>query len=340
MSRTFTPIGIHITAGVAPCSYHCRYCQLDYRKSARFGTDRFIAVVDRFLAYREKSRQKNFKVAAWMGYSYDLPLKDFVNKLALYRRCDNNVNLILLGGVRHRPDAELRAWFSERKALNLQRVVASYYGYGDTHDYLNNKQGNFAYLIHAQQIAAQTGFRNSQRVFLFRSSLAQMEQLLDRLDEVGESVTERMAYPLFYSGLARRYEEERVTMEDLDRQPQRVRAIYRQDKDRWQSERQWIDQARTDGNTEEKNFVELRLTDQNIEQVETMSCEDILADLVVRTKAAYSVVPSRANLAERYGDSSSDKIYMFMWEMECLWLDRYLKKHPMSLERELTHFGR
>lgn len=340
MARHFNTTGIHITAGISPCAYHCRYCQLAFRKTARFGTDRFIAVANRFLEYQAKKGEKEFEVSQWMGYTYDLNLRDFANKLDLYRRSGNDVKLILLGGVRHMPDEELEKWFIDRKALNLERVVASYYGYGETHDYWNNKKGNFAYLHHAQKIASKVGFNNGQRILLIRSTLSQIERLLDSLDEIGESVTERVAYPLFYSGLARRIENERVTMEQLDNQPVRVRSIYRQDKDRWKSEKEWIEYARNDGNTGEDSYIKLNLTDENIEHVEAMSCEEIIDNLTARTRAAYAKVPSRAELAEKYSDPDNEKIYMFMWDMECLWLDRYLRKHPMQFERDLTHFGR
>ena len=167
-----------------------------------------------------------------------------------------------------------------------------------------------------------------------------MEQLLDRLDAEVPDIRSRTGYPLFYSGLARRYENERVTMEMLDAQPNRVKAIYREDKDKWKSERDWIEFSRTAKPEHEEGQVSLTLTDKNIDQIEAMSCEEILKDLTKRTQAAYNSVPSREELAEKYSDSDSEKIYMFMWDMECLWLDRYLKEHPTQFERELTHFGR
>jgi len=144
----------------------------------------------------------------------------------------------------------------------------------------------------------------------------------------------------FYSGLARKYEHERVTMELLDKQPKRVQEIYRTDKNNWKSEKDWVEYALNNPSHYGKGHVDLTLTDKNIEMIESMSCEEIIENLVKRTKLAYSIAPSQEELASKYSDKTSEKLYMFLWDMEALWMDRYLKENPIDFERGLTHFGR
>ncbi len=341
MPRPFKPNGIYITSGLAPCAYHCRYCQLVHVKLATFGMDRFAAQVERFADYREKHGLSDFDVGFWHGYSYDASLEDFEKELALHRRVGEwELKILLLGGLPHMKDSVLERWFSQRKAIGSEFATATYTGCRQLHDYWNNKTGNFDFLLNAQGIAAKVGLGNEQRILLTRSGLVEMEALLDLLDGTGVIPKSRKAYPFFYSGLARRYDEERVTMEMLDRQSGRIRAIYREDRQSWKSERDWIEYARTAEGKYETGPVTLTLNDRNIERIESMSCEAILDDLTRRTQRAYASVPSRAELAEKYADPDNEKVYMFLWDMECLWLDRYLREHPVAFERRLTHFGR
>lgn len=338
MFKDFQPVGISISAGLAPCTNHCRYCQLADRRLAHFSMDRFVAVVEKFLDYKTKT---GFDIGQWLGYSFELALNDFEKQLQIYRRSGFDLKVLLLGGLVMRRGHELRQWYQQRQALGSDTVVASYYGYGSRHDYLNNQVGHFAYQIEAQKIAAEVGLKNSQRIFLFKAALPEMERILDSIDEVGDSVTERVAYLLFYSGLGRAFENERITHELLDNQPDRLKAFYRDDHEQWKSEEEWVEWVRDGKPVFPQNWLSLNLNDANITRIEQMSCEEIIDELTRRTKKAYSMIPEREELAEKYSDPTSEKLYMFMWDMECLWVDRFLARNPeVVFERDLTHFGR
>jgi hypothetical protein len=338
MPRDFTPAGIAISAGIAKCANHCRFCQLDYRRPESFSVERFVAVVDKFVEYKAKT---GFEVGQWLGYSFDLSLEDFDRQLKLYARTGWPLKVILMGGMPFMKEETLAEWYRQRQAIGSDTVVASYYGFGGLHDYLNNKTGHFEYQLKSQKIAASLGMNNSQRIFLFKSALKDMGSLLDRLDEV-ENVTERIAYPLFYSGLGKKFEDERLTKDDMVSGPERLKQFYREDKNEWKSEKEWVEWVADGKPTFPQNWLTLVLTDENIEQIEKMGCEEIIEDLTVRTRKMYNLVPSKEELAEKYSDKTNEKIYMFMWDMECLWVDRFLERNPhVSLnERCLTHFGR
>jgi len=343
MSRPFKTKGIYITAGINRCAYHCRYCQLTTIKlSKNITMDRFTAIVNRFIEYKHLNQLQDFRVDFWNGYTYDSSLIDFQKELNLHKKVgDWELKILLLGGLLHMEDIILHQWFTERKHIGSEFVAATYLGCKDQHDYWNNKKGNFEFLIKAQKIASNVGLDNVQRLLLTRSSLNHMEELLDTLDSLEIPIKERSAYPFFYSGLARRYEDERVTLSLLENQSKRIQTIYRNDKEKWKSEQEWIEYAHTVSSQSEERSVNLIITDENIDRIESMSCEAILDDLTHRTKRAYAMVPSQEELAEKYADNTSEKIYMFLWDMECLWLDRYLKEHPLqNFERALTHFGR
>ena len=338
MSREFDPKGISISTGIAKCANHCRYCQLAYRRPQHFSVERFAKFVEKFAAYREKN---GFGVSTWLGYSFDLNARDFARQIELYNKVNNwELKVLLLGGLPLMDKKQTEVWYTERKALGSDSVVASYYGFRQRHDYLNNKEGHFDFQLQAQKIAAGMGLNNIQRVFLLKSALPEMDRLLDELESI-DAVTDRIAYLLFYSGLGRNFENERLTRELFENQSERLQAIFRGDHDNWKTEREWVEWVRNGNEPKGDAWLGLNVTDENISRYEAMDCEEIIAELTGRTKAAYDAVPTREELAENYGDNTSEKLYMFMWDMECLWLDRFLTQHPeVNFERELTHFGR
>jgi hypothetical protein len=267
-------------------------------------------------------------------------MDDFQKERFLHNKiADYELNGLLLGGLPHMDDITLKQWLMDRKAIGSEYVVATYSGYKEQHDYWNNKKGNFDFQVNAQKIAHSIGLENKQRFLITRSSLKNMELLLDLLDGLELPIKKRFAIPMFYSGLARQYENERVTMEMLDSQSNRIKAIYRDDKDEWKSERDWIKYFMDETPISETHSLKLFLTDENIDRIESMSCEEIIEELTLKTQAAYNRIPSREELIEKYSDINNEKVYMFMWDIETVWLDRYLRSNVTEFERELTYFG-
>jgi hypothetical protein len=247
MSRDFNPVGIHITAGLGQCANQCLHCQLSSKSLAEFSLDRYVSMVDKFINFRATT---GFPVSQWLGYALNFQVDDFANFLGLHRRLVSVVmKILLLGGLPLMDNDQLSGWLSERMALGSESVMASYFGPPQIHDYMNNKNGHFDWEISAQQLAAQIGLINWQKIFLLKTSLPDMDHILDRLDEV-DNVAGRMAYLLFYSGLGRRFEEHRLTKEILDSQPQRLKSLYRVEKNMiWQSEGDWLEWVRLNLNS-------------------------------------------------------------------------------------------
>jgi hypothetical protein len=338
MARDFTPSHIGISTGLGRCAYRCRYCLLAYYRPATYKIDRYIAVVEKFMEYKART---GFHFNQWLGYSFDIDTEDFAKQLDLVRRCGGEMPCFLMGGLRLMAEGDLRQWLEARRALGCTSMVASYVGHGALNDYWHNQPGHFDFQIKAQKLALAMGFTTGQRLFLLRSSLPLLGELMDILDEVSGEDTTREAYPLLYNGLARQYEHERVTWEMLEKQSTRVASVFHKNKINWRSEQEWIAWVLAGNEWVQPCYLVLHITDANIERIEKMSCEQIIEDLTAQTRAAYAMMPTTEELAEKYGDPANDKIYSFVWDMECLWLDRFCKQNPnVTIARNLTYLGR
>jgi hypothetical protein len=79
-----------------------------------------------------------------------------------------------------------------------------------------------------------------EKLFLTQNTLPVFDRLLDILEAILGEVTHRSVSPFFYAGLARRYEEERITEEIRNGLPERINRLRPRKFNTWLSEREWI----------------------------------------------------------------------------------------------------
>jgi len=340
MGRSIEVDGIWVHSDIIPCCNHCGYCQVGRKKIENVDFFRLAALVDRFYAWRQQQSLDDFKVGHWFGYTHNFDLPQMIAEKRLRALGGWNLDVILLGGLPDRSVGEMRAWLKERMDAGFASVISSFTGYGVLHDRWNGRKGDFERLMQIQRIAAELGMGLRQRIFLTKSTLPLLDELLKKLDDLPGNVVERCAYLWFYSGFSARLEKERISEETFNSLPEHIAKILRKDWKKWRSEAKWMEAVRQE-ETEVPQKVSLKLivTESNIDRVESMSCEEILAALQRRTQEAYAAIPIRRELCERWGDSSNQSMYMFQEHAERKWLDAYLQSSPIQFERELTYLA-
>ncbi|ATQ67452.1 MULTISPECIES: radical SAM protein [Methylosinus] len=337
MGREIIITGITLHANGTTCYHHCRYCQLRSYKTSGVLFPRYLALIERFVAWRAAHRP-DFEIWPWFGNSDDHDDET----LEGVQRIDEMQNWVsrnaLLGGVAHRTRTEMREWLEKRRRLGVDTIVATFSGHGDKHDYWNNMPGNYQFQMETLRLARDMGFRLQQRVILLRDNLASLEALFDELDGVGGADSERWSLPLFYSGLARRLEAERLTRSDFEMLSPRVRASLRSDYANWRSEREWIEFVRSTPAEAEEMAVDLRLDEEALSWAEARSCEEVVVELSEKWRTAYHAAPSRQELCLVSGDERNDRVYFNVGQMEKAWFDRYRTTGNCDFDLRSTHF--
>lgn len=328
MARQIEITGLCLHANSTPCAYHCRYCQLVTSKARPIPFARYAALVECFIDWRAASGRADFGLWPWFGNSYEHALPILAGILRLDVRLGQRHQVLLLGGLRHRPMAEMRAWLAERGELGIDTLVATFSGYGEIHDHWNGQQGNYRFQMDCLHLAAEMGMKLQQRVLLMRGNLPTLEKLFDDLDRI-EARFNRWAIPMFYSGRARRLENERLDEADFAALPPRLRACLREDWPNWRSERQWLQSIRQGEFAEaQKILLSLDLSPAGLEWAEGQSCDAIVDQLSKRYRGFAQILPSPVELAERYGNASNTRVYFNQAQMERVWLERYLEVNP------------
>ncbi len=327
--------GIYFLLNINPCAHNCLYCYQGNQKSSNFHAERYLAVVERFLDWKQSRRLEKFNIPFLLLYCDDYDLATTKKIIELKRR-EKSYMQLYLGGLRMRSESEIGVWLRERQKMGIRNVIASFVGHGEVHDHWNNRVGDFDFLMSTLRIAAELGMKMEQRIFLLKSTLPCLEELINKLDTLPGKARKRTFEPLEYLGRAGKLESERLTEADLEHLPEQVKrslpTLY--------SERQWIAYMRQNEDSP-RNDVLLRfvLDDTNIDRAEAMSCDEIFADLEKRVRSAYAATPSQRELLEACGDPNSDLLYGSPRELERKWLDQYLEKHPLQYERSITVWG-
>ncbi len=339
MPREIEITGIHLHANATPCFHFCRYCQTAKPKAIPAQFSRYAALIDRFIDWRIASGREDFEICPWYGNSHDYDREVRLGIRRLDERMGDITNVVLLGGVAHRSRKDMAIWLRERQEDGIDTLVASFPGQGKHHDYWNNKKGNYQFFLDTLRTAAAMGMRLQQRVLLIRDSVASLERLFDDLDAIDPPSYTRWSIPLFYSGLSKRLENERLTEQEMAALPLRIRNSLRDDHPHWRSERRWMDYVHDSADQgPERMALSFPISDESLDWAERRSCDEIVAELEARWRAAYRAAPSRQELCEGYGNPQSDKVYMMIGQMERLWFDRYLQENPCTFDIRSTHF--
>jgi hypothetical protein len=315
--------GLTLSLRHAPCAHICRYCLIsETRKGSALSFSRFERLAHRFYDWKIASgRDIDIKTFVGPSFDYDVEILKGVGRLRARR--GGRFEILNLGGLRLRDAKALEAWIEERQAAGIAGFHTSLAGCDKTHDRWNGRAGDFAYQISILRMAGERGMVRQERLFLTQNTLPVFDRLLDIMENIPGAVRNRFVTPFFYAGLARRYEDERITEETRDALPDRIAKLRRGRFQDWRSEREWIPILMETADRPRKLAMKLDVNDANIEQLESSSCEDIFAEREQIYRDNYRRMPSLEELCARYGDRGGCKVYMLPRDLEQKWMDRY-----------------
>jgi hypothetical protein len=348
MARKIDIVGLNIIANLQNCAHSCRYCSIGRRPVQNLSALRFAKVVERFFDWQETNDKKSFKLGRLLGYNanHDQPTFEILQRLD-----DRGANLnwprlprrflsgFTLGGLPWRSDNELQTWLLMlRDEFGLKGLVATLSGAGAVHDRWNGKSGNFDLLMSTLRIGGRLGLGLSARLLITRSTLPCLDELHESLSSLPGGCTPSYA-PFYYSGFAARFEDERITEDIRDSFLAKLYVDVGCKIEKWFSEREFIEQILIQEEQRGSIFLNLVLTDETIDYIESTSCDEIVTDLEQRTRAAYAALPTLHELCETYGDRTNRLVYGQESCVDRKWIDLFLHDNALAFERHLTHFG-
>jgi hypothetical protein len=331
MPREILPRGLIFSLRHAPCAHICRYCLVsETRKGSTLPFARFEALVHRFYDWKA-SGQTDIDIRTFIGPSldYDIDTLKGVSRLRARRR--GALQILNLGGLRIRSIGDLKTWMDERQDAGVIGFHTSLAGCGDIHDRWNGRRGDFDYQVSILRMAGERGMVRQERLFLTQNTLPVFDRLLDVMTSIPGEVRSRIVTPFFYAGLARRYEEERITEDIRDALPDRIMALGHGRFKDWRPEREWIPLLMETAGEPRKIAMKLDVHEGNIDRLEHSSCEEIFAEQARLYREGYSRMPPLEELCARYGDPDGRKVYLLPRDLEQKWMDMHAAEAGTSV---------
>jgi hypothetical protein len=320
MPREIRARGLTFSLRHTPCAHICRYCLVsETRKGSKLSFARFERLVHRFHDWKA-SGETDIDIRTFVGPSLDYDIDTLKGVGRLRARRGAKFEIVNLGGLRIRDADALAAWIDERQAAGITGFHTSLAGSDEIHDRWNGRVGDFAYQISILRMAGERGMVRQERLFLTQNTLPLFDRLLDIMEGIPGEVRSRIVTPFFYAGLARRYEDHRITEDIRDALPERIAKLRRGRFGDWRSEREWIPILMENASEPRKLAMKL---DGNIEELESASCEEIFAEREQLYREEYRRMPSFEELCTRYGDPDGRKVYMLPRDLEQKWMDMH-----------------
>jgi len=326
MARERVAKGLTLSLCHAPCAHICRYCLIsETRKGSPLPFSRFEALVHRFLDWKTADQRDDIEIRTFVGPSFDYEIETLKGVARIRARRGDEFRILNLGGLRIRDENALSAWLDERQAAGIVGFHTSLAGCDHIHDRWNGRAGDFAYQTAILRLAGERGMVRRERLFIAQNTLPLFDRLLDILDAVPGEVQHRYLTLFFYAGLARRYENERITEEIRDTLPERINKLRRGRFDEWWSEREWIPVMMETAGEPRKLIMKLDVNEANIDELEQSSCDAVFAEREQVYRKDYRRMPGLDELCERYGDRTNGQIYMLRRDLEQKWTDMHAR---------------
>lgn len=286
-----------------PCSCHCKYCLLsydgklkgiDYEKSKEF--------VKRFYAWIKKTHP-DWSFMFYFGYSMEHP--NLFEAIDFLKEIDSPItNFLQLNGLKMRKNSEIESYLSKLKERGIKLVDVTLYGNKEYHDKFAGRKGDYDYMWNIIRTAIQVGIDLEVSLPIHQENKEMLEKIVVDLENL--NIKNIFNFIPHQEGRGECLNPIRLTLEDYLTLNQRVQKYINLSK--YKTESEWL---KNKAPIWKHRNLTLSLTKENIESLEKMKFEDIVASIEAIDEAYYSRIPDFSTLAKLYGDQNGTKFYSF-----------------------------
>ena len=318
-------VSIGIQNNCAACGCACRYCLLRSNKRADDGVDyaRGKRLAERFL---EWGRAKELQSLPYYFIGYCAEYPELLDTIEFNRRAQfPGAGFLQVNGISLRDTPETDAFVRRLRDAGVESIDTTFYGTETYHDRFAARKGDFRFLLRLVESAAKQGLHCTLSVPLSTENLPMLAELLYILAQMGD-LSQLVTFLPDYRGRGDRMEEIRLTEAHIEQLPTEARKAL--NLKRYKTEREWLSEGALPEYTQRALIVNLRR--DNIDMLEAMSCEEIVAYVEALDDAYYRAIPDINTLAEMYGDRENARLYKLR-DLFWKWQKRYIAEKHLEL---------
>jgi hypothetical protein len=335
MKRSVTFKGLCINHVGFSCENHCRFCVLGRKRPNNIELDRVISLVDRLREWRDQNRAADYRVFINYFRGMNYTPEALAAMQSLNKRLGEEKMQLMMGGIEHKTDEELRAWLQVWNDAGIEVIRLSLAGTREVHDSWVARPGDFDFNLRAARIAAELGFQRDEWLLVSRTTIPYLKSLTDQLDEIPGRLYRGFRLTT-WGNSPKLAAQEQLTRTEFEQLPEWVLKDF-QHTAHVKSEREWISDAAKlpDEEAAEAYFLLLYIEDANMDWLESASCDEIVAELERRSLQIYNTVPTFKELGQQYGDTRSELLY---WEsgIRQEWVRRFVAATGAAFEKRVT----
>ena len=306
------------------CECACRYCLLRSNKTEE-GVDYFRGrqLAQRFVQWA-KSKDITPLPYYFIGYCAEYP--ELGDNIAFNRSAGfSGADFLQCNGIKIRNQKETDELVESLKAAGITMMDMTFYGDKSYHDRFAAREGAFDFMLRLAKSAAEQGSVCAPTLVITEEN----RNVLDGVVEVLTSITQVESIHSFlpdYRGRGDLLEEVRLTEEGYEQLSHRVKGTLNMK--RYRTEGEWLSMETLPEYTQRALTITLRK--DNIEQLEKMSCEEIVSHVEELDDAYYRAIPPVNDLARQYGDPENRRLYRLR-DLFWKWQRRYIQEHHLKL---------
>lgn len=326
-----TTIGIENLC--VPCHSFCRYCLLSScGKTTGVDYDRGKRFVERL--HREiEEKHPELNLMYYIGYCMDTP--DLTDYIRFSQKIGSpSAKFLQLNGLTLRDEVGTAAFVGEIREVGIELVDLTFYGTKAYHDRFAGRPGDFDYLLRILAAANRAGLPVRISYPLQKENMHCVEEVMKMLEAY--QISEISVFLPHCKGRGKTLDDQRLTSDDYESLSERVKKYLRS----YRTEQEFLKDAALE--TPGSRVLALALKPENIEQLESMSLEEILAYLEDLDDRYYNAIPPVEELAARYGRKEGKRLYRRFRDLHLEWQQRFLADSGAELwdmNDETHHFS-
>ena len=336
--------GMTIVTHNHPCCNACRFCSAGRKHFDNVRFDDFAQVMERFLDWNDRVGRVS-RISPFILYTHaHMPYEQAVRYRELCERGHYRPLPLQMNGCLLMPEDDMERLLAEQRRAGYDSLTLTFCGTRELHDRWVSRKGEFDQLLRIARIAARLGYTREEQLFLTRSSIPVLDELLETLDAIPGARTRRI-YPVNRIGRACQLDGERMTRALLAGISPRalpyvsMKDVLHNGEDfktqvEWAA---WTERAEQTGRTcaggsdVRKRSLRIHVTEEALPRLLSGDCGEIFDGHLTRAERVYRAIPSVAALALEYADPNDDRLYA-LYELERAWCGRYLEQYHPELE--------
>ncbi|MBN1777319.1 MAG: hypothetical protein JW811_04275 [Clostridiales bacterium] len=308
----------------APCSCACKYCLLQSSKKAE-GVDYYRGrkIAERFIRWGKEHNLENLPCYS-IAYCADYP--ELFDNISFNQAIGfAGASFLQCNGIEIKTISETDKFIAKLKIAGIKTIDVTFFGNEKYHDRFSVHTGDYRFMLQLAKSAKRHGMTCAPSIVITEENKDMLEALFNILGQITD-ISNIHSFLPDYRGRGYLMEDSRLTEKSYALLSDQVKSTM--NIQRYQTEKDWLSDGKLPEYT--KRALVITLREDNIEMLESMTCDEIVSYVENLDKDYYRAIPPINQLAELYGNPQNTKLYRLR-DLLWMWQKRYRDENHITI---------